>query len=125
MKTLKDTIDLMLSDSWDDRLRAEIYQCQIRKNKLKDVLDKMPKDDPSYEMLESQYIHMIDYLVDLQSRAAAFGVVLDSEYEREEPDPMLECCCCCPLKNCDTTGMYNIALLIAMDLLSRNGGSDK
>lgn len=86
MKDLKDTVELMLSDKWQDRLMAEIYQCQIRKSKLEASLATMPKDDPTYEMLNSQYIHMIDYLVDLQSRAAAFGLELDSEYG--EPIPI-------------------------------------
>lgn len=123
MKQLKDTVDLMLSDNWQDRLKAEIYQCQIRKDKLRTVLENLPKDDASYEMLQSQYIHMIDYLVDLQSRAAAFGIELDSEFEREAGDPMRECCCCQKSDSSSVADM--LAFLIAMDILSENRGENK
>lgn len=123
MKQLKDTVDLMLSDNWQDRLKAEIYQCQIRKDKLRTVLENLPKDDASYEMLQSQYIHMIDYLVDLQSRAAAFGIELDSEFEREAGDPMHECCCC---QTSDSSSVADMmAILTAMDILFGNRGEKK
>lgn len=122
MKTLKDTVDLMLSDDWRDRLRAEIYQCQIRKNRLQAILETLPKSDASYDMLQSQYIHMIDYLVDLQSRAGAFGIELDSEFEE---DPMSQCCCCKP-NDCNTNNVADmIDYLVAMDILFGDRGEKK
>lgn len=39
IKELTDTVDLMLSDSYDDRLKAEFMQLKIRSEKLKKELD--------------------------------------------------------------------------------------
>lgn len=38
-ETLADTVELMLSPDWKDRLRAEYYQTLIRYSKLKGAID--------------------------------------------------------------------------------------
>lgn len=83
MKELKDTVDLMLSDNWEDRLRAEIYQCQIRREKLAVNLHNADRYDPLYEMYQSQLVHMLDYECDLTNRAAVLGVELESDFNAE------------------------------------------
>ena len=94
MKELKDTVELMLSDDWQDRLKAEIYQCQIRREALSKFMLRINKDDPEFEMLNSQLVHMIDYECDLTNRASAFGIELESIDRKSTCDPMADCCCC-------------------------------
>lgn len=97
MKELKDTVELMLSDNWEDRLKAEIYQCQIRREKLSAAVAHTPTDDPQYEMLHSQLVHMIDYECDLTNRAAAFGLELEPVKELADwwgQVKQSNCCCC-------------------------------
>lgn len=125
MKELKETVDLMLSDNWQDRLKAEIYQTQIRQDKLNGVLEKMNKDDPAYEMLYSQSVHMTDYLCDLQTRASAFGIELESLDITEEDknnDALFNCCCqAVPPSNFD----YCAFLLGTFFGSAMNGGDKK
>lgn len=105
MKGLKDTVDLMLSDNWEDRLRAEIYQCQIRREKLAVNLHNADRYDPLYEMYQSQLVHMLDYECDLTNRAAVLGVELESVMDDSnslkkklgdwrEMVKQSNCCCC-------------------------------
>lgn len=103
MKELKDTVELMLSDDWKDRLKAEIYQCQIRREALSKFMTRINKDDPEFELLNSQLVHMIDYEVDLTNRASAFGLELESVTNDSENKELADwweqvkqsnCCCC-------------------------------
>lgn len=71
MKTLKDTVEGMLSENFEDRLIAEIEQLDIRIYNLEKRINKISKDDPEYGFLNTQYVHMTDYLNDLLSRAKA------------------------------------------------------
>lgn len=127
MKELKDTVELMLSDNWQDRLKAEIYQCQIRREKLSAAVAHIPTDDPQYEMLHSQLVHMIDYECDLTNRAAAFGIELESITDKSEDealkswfenirnvtlDEMMNNCCCCPNPSPSPMLDPNIAFII-------------
>ena len=41
---LKDTVELMLSDNWKDRLKAEYYQCEIRIQELEAAIVKLTKE---------------------------------------------------------------------------------
>ena len=41
---LKDTVELMLSDNWKDRLKAEYYQCDICVQKLEAAIVKLTKE---------------------------------------------------------------------------------
>ena len=74
MKTLKDTVEGMLSENFEDRLVAEIEQLDIRIYNLEKKINKISKDDPEYGFLNTQYVHMTDYINDLLSRAKAMNV---------------------------------------------------
>ena len=41
---LKDTIDLMLSDNWKDRLQAEYFQLDMRIKKLEPYIKLLTKE---------------------------------------------------------------------------------
>ena len=80
---LKDTIDLMNSDDYKDRFKAEYLQTKIRYDKLHKMLikreagtlDFTPKCPVSTLMLQAR--HMSDYLKSLEIRAEIEGIVLD------------------------------------------------
>lgn len=74
MKTLKDTVEGMLSKDWKTRLVAEIEQCDLRLMGIHKRMLAIGTDDPEYPVLNSQSIHMIDYLNDLLARAACYGI---------------------------------------------------
>ncbi len=72
---LKDTIELMNSDDYKDRFKAEYYQAKIRYDKLHNMLVKHVAGtlnfEPScpQEILEDQEYYMKDYLKTLEIRA--------------------------------------------------------
>lgn len=81
MKDLKETVNLMLSDRWEDRLVAEYWQTKIRYQKLHKMLVKMDagvckRDDNPYA-LRGQKENMGKYLYCLEIRAAKEGIDLD------------------------------------------------
>lgn len=45
---LKDTVNMMLSDDYKERFKGEYYQLLIRRNRLKDMLDRWEKDELSF-----------------------------------------------------------------------------
>ena len=75
MKYLSETIDLMNSENYDDRLKAEYYQLVIRMIGLNNMLEKykdgtlnfVPKC--SYELLYAQLQSMRNYAHYLEERA--------------------------------------------------------
>lgn len=75
MKKLEDTVDLMLSDSYEDRFRAEYRQLKIRYEKLHKMvvcyeagtLDFVP--DCPLELLKKQKAAMGEYLYCLEIRS--------------------------------------------------------
>lgn len=77
---LKDTVELMNSDDYKDRFRAEYYQLWIRKEKLNLMLHNWKEGklsfEPkcSYELLFEQLIYMNNYLIALRERAQIEGV---------------------------------------------------
>lgn len=79
---LLDTIELMKSNDFKDRFKAEYYQLKIRAEKLADMLDKYkagtleftPKC--SIEKLDVQYVFMNAYLHTLEERAIIEGIEL-------------------------------------------------
>lgn len=83
MKKLSETIELMTSENYDDRLKAEYYQLVIRLNGLYEMLVKYkmgklsftPKC--SYDLLHGQYRAMDLYLQYLVDRAEVEGIELD------------------------------------------------
>lgn len=79
---LNDTIELMKSNDFKDRFKAEYYQLKIRTEKLADMIDKykagtltfIPKC--SIGILEVQYELMRAYLRTLKERAVIEGIEL-------------------------------------------------
>lgn len=79
---LKDTIDLMNSEDYKDRFKAEYYQTKIRYNKLHSMiikyeagnLDFEPKC--SIELLKEQASFMGNYLYKLEVRAEIENIEL-------------------------------------------------
>lgn len=72
---LKDTIELMNSDDYKDRFKAEYYQTKIRYDKLHKMLIKYEAGALSFEpscpkeILEKQACFMGNYLKTLEIRA--------------------------------------------------------
>lgn len=72
---LKDTINEMLSDDYEDRFWAEYQQLMIRRDKLESILIKYALGtldfalDCPIELLRKQYMIMNDYLDVLMERA--------------------------------------------------------
>lgn len=70
---LKDTVNLMLSDDYKDRFRAEYYQAKIRRDKLHALLETYPildfEPDTDYHRLWLQLTTMDSYLEQLLKRA--------------------------------------------------------
>lgn len=80
---LKDTIKLMLSDDWRDRLKAEYWQTVIRLRKLHTYninLEAFPElqdklDSPAWYLVRQEEI-MREYLYYLELRAVKSGIDL-------------------------------------------------
>lgn len=79
---LKDTVEMMLSEDYKERFKAEYYQLKIRLDKLNDMLSKYKngtldfKPACSYEDLYEQFIYMEHYIVSLEMRALSEGIRL-------------------------------------------------
>lgn len=75
VKNLNDTIELMNSEDYKDRFKAEYYQLKIRSDKLQQILVKYKKNELSfkpkcsYELLHDQFIRMHGYMCALEKRA--------------------------------------------------------
>lgn len=81
---LKDTVELMMSDNYKERFKAEYYQVKIRYGKLKymlenwdnELLDFIPTCPRStYDM---QIRVMSDYIAVLEARAFMEGITLSN-----------------------------------------------
>lgn len=79
---LKDTVEMMLSEDYKERFKAEYWQLKIRYEKLADMLVKYKNGaldfEPtcSYEELYEQFIYMEHYLISLEMRASIEGIEL-------------------------------------------------
>ena len=79
---LKETIELMNSDDFKDRMRAEYWQTKIRYDKLHDMLVKYEsgmidfRPNCSLDLLTRQSLFMHLYLKVLKIRAEIEGVIL-------------------------------------------------
>ena len=75
MNDLKDTVELMQSNDYKERFRAEYYQTKIRYNKLHTLLVQLDagtaKITPKChkELLKKQCSDMGSYLYDMEVRA--------------------------------------------------------
>lgn len=82
MKELKDTIELMNSEDYKERFKAEYYQTKIRYNKLHKMIIKYEanaltfKPTCSIETLNEQAYYMGNYLKKLEIRAEIEGIEL-------------------------------------------------
>ena len=78
---LKDTVDLMLSDDYRDRFKAEYYQIKIRCDKLSVMLERWnglnftPNTD--YKTFWEQYASMNAYKEKLLKRAYLENITLE------------------------------------------------
>ena len=76
---LKETVDLMLSEDYKERFKAEYWQTKIRYEKLKNFCDKVdvsmimdievPKHNCPVHLLRQQQHNMGEYLHTLELRA--------------------------------------------------------
>jgi hypothetical protein len=83
---LSDTIEMMTSEDYKERFKAEFYQLMIRINGL----DKMLKDYKAgtlpfvptcdYELLFTQLYNMKCYACDLITRASKENITLECKY---------------------------------------------
>ena len=77
---LKDTVELMLSDDYKDRFKAEYYQTAIRFDKLKRMINKYKSGELDFDLdcpidvLERQKEDMAHYLFSLNKRAEIEGI---------------------------------------------------
>ena len=82
MIELKDTIDMMTSADYKDRLMAEYWQTKIRYDKLETMMIKYGAGtlgfEPtcSAELLDAQMRYMSDYIRCLRIRAEIEGIEL-------------------------------------------------
>lgn len=82
MDSLKDTIELMQSEDYKERLKAEYYQTKIRYDKLRAMIVKYEANTLDFEpkcaldLLKSQARHMRRYLYVLEVRAEIEGIEL-------------------------------------------------
>jgi hypothetical protein len=79
---LESTVELMRSDDFKDRFKAEYYQALYRKNKLKHMLmdwedDKLNfQPNCSYDIFMHQYDILTSYVDVLKRRAKIEGIEL-------------------------------------------------
>ena len=81
-KKLEETVDLMLSDNWEDRLKAEFYQLEYRYIKLNEMLMNWDLGKLEYApkgnrfMYQERLNNMRMYLVNLKNLAEEEGIKL-------------------------------------------------
>ena len=69
VETLADTVDLMLSDDYKNRLYAEYHQLRIRRDKLHNYVKNLNRDSSKeYDLLRAQLKVMEAYLIILEAR---------------------------------------------------------
>ena len=82
MKDLIDTVELMASDDYKQRFKAEYYQTEIRYNKLHEMIVRYEANTLNFEpkcsidILKKQASYMGDYLYMLEVRAEIEGIEL-------------------------------------------------
>lgn len=79
---LRDTIEMMQSEDYKERFKAEYFQVRIRIMKLSAMLEKYKngtldfKPSCKYDLLYRQCRHMIEYARCLEERATVEGIDL-------------------------------------------------
>lgn len=80
---LEDTIELMTSNDYKERFKAEFWQLSIRYHKLKDIVTKAEVNLLDYRptcplyILRIQMEEMKEYMKTLQERAEIEGIDLE------------------------------------------------
>ena len=81
---LKDTIELMGSEDFKERFRAEYFQTKIRYDKLHSMIVKYEAGKLNFtpkcslDLLKNQAKAMGEYLYILEMRATIEGIILDA-----------------------------------------------
>lgn len=79
---LKDTVEMMNSDDYKERFKAEYYQLVIRYRKLKTMLEKWDKDELNFSptcpcsTYNMQIEAMVNYIAILEARAVMENIEL-------------------------------------------------
>jgi hypothetical protein len=77
---LKDTVEMMLSNDYKERFKAEYWQLKIRYDKLQNMVNNWDKlnftPTCAYSTYICQLLDMEDYMIVLRSRAKQEGVEL-------------------------------------------------
>lgn len=82
MKDLIDTVELMASDDYKQRFKAEYYQTEIRYNKLHEMIVRYEANTLNFEpkcsidIFKKQASYMGNYLYMLEVRAEIEGIEL-------------------------------------------------
>ena len=80
--TLKDTVEMMNSDDYKERFKAEYYQLVTRYRSLKSMLTKWDEGTLNFEptcprnIYNTQIKSMVDYIEVLKARAIMEGIDL-------------------------------------------------
>lgn len=80
---LKDTVDLMTSDDYIERFKAEYFQTKIRYDKLHKMLIKKAAGKLDFDpgtstlLMNEQKRYMGEYLRILETRAEIMGIALE------------------------------------------------
>lgn len=81
--TLNETVKLMLSEDWKERLQGEHAQAKIRLRSLQGYIYKLTVDDPEtvkpkcgMNLLLAQEIQMKNYIATLERRMKKEGIVV-------------------------------------------------
>ena len=79
---LIDTVEMMNSENYKERFRAEYFQLDIRINGLSNMLKRYKEGtltftpSCSYEVLYAQLVHMENYKKSLEERAKIENIIL-------------------------------------------------
>ena len=90
MKELKETVDMMNSEDYKERFKAEYWQNYIRYTKLTNMVDKWEKGELNFthtcdkKIYKIQLLHMANYLSILRIRAKIENIDLRIEEENEK-----------------------------------------
>ena len=82
VKELKDTVEMMSSENYKERFRAEYAQVCIRYQKLAAMLEKWDKGELNFiptcprSTYNMQISAMTDYIAVLEARAVMQGIIL-------------------------------------------------
>ena len=77
---LKDTVEMMLSDDYKERFKAEYYQLKIRCEKLEAAIKGYDNGEVNFdappELFRQQLDYMVNYKFIMEQRATYEGITL-------------------------------------------------